>query len=62
MKLGASHNQVFYAPHVEVKRLIDTGAIGRPVLIRLRFVSHREQVLERAHRPRQPPVAGMPVQ
>ena len=37
VKLGASHNQVFYAPHVEVKRLIDTGAIGRPVLIRLRL-------------------------
>jgi len=37
VKLGASHNQVFYAPHVEVKRLIDTGGIGRPVLIRLRL-------------------------
>ncbi len=35
--LGVSHNQVFYAPHVEAKRLIDTGAIGRPVLIRLRL-------------------------
>jgi predicted dehydrogenase len=37
MKLGVSHNQLFYAPHAEVKRLIDTGAIGRPVLIRLRL-------------------------
>lgn len=37
VKLGVSHNQVFYAPHVEAKRLIDTGAIGRPVLIRLRL-------------------------
>jgi predicted dehydrogenase len=36
-KLGVSHNQVFYAAHVETKRLIDTGAIGRPVLIRLRL-------------------------
>jgi predicted dehydrogenase len=37
VQLGVSHNQVFYAPHVEVKRLIDTGAIGRPALIRLRL-------------------------
>jgi UDP-N-acetylglucosamine 3-dehydrogenase len=35
--LGVSHNQVFYAPHAEAKRLIDTGAIGKPVLIRLRL-------------------------
>jgi predicted dehydrogenase len=35
--LGVSHNQVFYAPHVEAKRLIDTGEIGRPVHIRLRL-------------------------
>lgn len=35
--LGVSHNQVFYAPHAEAKRLIDTGRIGRPVLIRLRL-------------------------
>jgi predicted dehydrogenase len=35
--LGVSHNQVFYAAHTEAKRLIDTGAIGRPVLIRLRL-------------------------
>ena len=35
--LGVSHNQLFYAPHTEAKRLIDTGAIGRPVLIRLRL-------------------------
>jgi predicted dehydrogenase len=37
LKLGVSHNQVFYAPHTEAKRLIDTGAIGRPALIRLRL-------------------------
>jgi predicted dehydrogenase len=37
VKLGVSHNQVFYAAHVEAKRLIDSGAIGRPVLIRLRL-------------------------
>ena len=36
-RLGVSHNQVFYAAHVEAKRLIDSGAIGRPVLIRLRL-------------------------
>jgi UDP-N-acetylglucosamine 3-dehydrogenase len=35
--LGVSHNQVFYAAHAEAKRLIDTGAIGRLVLIRLRL-------------------------
>jgi predicted dehydrogenase len=35
VKLGVSHNQVFYAPHAEAKRLIGSGAIGRPVLIRL---------------------------
>ena len=35
--LGVSHNQVFYAPHVEAKRLIDAGVIGRPVHIRLRL-------------------------
>ena len=35
--LGVSHNQVFYAPHAEAKRLIEAGAIGRPVLIRLRL-------------------------
>lgn len=35
--LGVSHNQVFYTAHVEAKRLIEGGAIGRPVLIRLRL-------------------------
>ena len=35
--LGVDHNQVFYAAHAEAKRLIDTRAIGRPVLIRLRL-------------------------
>jgi UDP-N-acetylglucosamine 3-dehydrogenase len=35
--LGVSHNQLFYAPHAEAKRLIDSGGIGRPVLIRLRL-------------------------
>jgi UDP-N-acetylglucosamine 3-dehydrogenase len=37
VKLGVSHNQVFYAPHIEAKRLIGSGAIGTPVLIRLRL-------------------------
>jgi predicted dehydrogenase len=37
VSLGVSHNQVFYAPHAEAKRLIDAGDIGRPVLIRLRL-------------------------
>jgi predicted dehydrogenase len=35
--LGVSHNQVFYSAHAEAKRLIDAGAIGRPVFIRLRL-------------------------
>jgi predicted dehydrogenase len=35
--LGVSHNQLFYTAHVEAKRLIDTGAIGQPVFIRLRL-------------------------
>jgi predicted dehydrogenase len=35
--LGVSHNQIFYAPHAEAKRLIDAGAIGRPVLSRFRL-------------------------
>jgi predicted dehydrogenase len=35
--LGVEHNQVFYAAHAQAKRLIDDGAIGRPVLIRLRL-------------------------
>lgn len=35
--LGVSHNQLFYAAHAEAKRLIEGGAIGRPVLIRLRL-------------------------
>jgi predicted dehydrogenase len=35
--LGVSHNQVFYAAHAEAKRLIEGGAIGRPVLLRLRL-------------------------
>jgi predicted dehydrogenase len=35
--LGVDHNQVFYAAHAEAKRLIEGGAIGRPVLIRLRL-------------------------
>ena len=35
--LGVSHNQVFYGPHAEAKRLIDSGGIGKPVLIRLRL-------------------------
>ena len=35
--LGVSHNQLFFAAHVEAKRLIDTGAIGEPVHLRLRL-------------------------
>jgi predicted dehydrogenase len=35
--LGVSHNQLFYTAHAEAKRLIEGGAIGRPVFIRLRL-------------------------
>ena len=33
--LMVAENQVFHPPHVEAKRLIDEGEIGRPVMIRL---------------------------
>ncbi|WP_155922794.1 MULTISPECIES: Gfo/Idh/MocA family protein [unclassified Mycolicibacterium] len=35
--LGVQHNQVFYSAHVEAKRMIEAGQIGRPVLLRLRL-------------------------
>jgi len=35
--VGVQHNQLFYPPHVRAKELIDSGSIGRPVLIRLRL-------------------------
>ena len=37
VSLGVQHNQLFYPPHVRAKELIDSGAIGRPVLARLRL-------------------------
>lgn len=35
--LGVSHNQLFFTAHVEAKRLIEAGAIGDPVHLRLRL-------------------------
>src|SRR5271165_3953251 len=35
--LGVQHNQLFYPAHVRARELIDSGAIGRPVMARLRL-------------------------
>lgn len=35
--VGVQHNQLFYPPHVRAKELVDSGSIGRPVLMRLRL-------------------------
>lgn len=35
--VGVQHNQLFHGPHVRAQELIDSGAIGRPVHIRLRL-------------------------
>jgi UDP-N-acetylglucosamine 3-dehydrogenase len=35
--VGLQHNQIFYPAHVRAKELIDSGAIGRPVQLRLRL-------------------------
>jgi UDP-N-acetylglucosamine 3-dehydrogenase len=35
--VGVQHNQIFYPPHVRARELIDSGAIGRPVHVRLRL-------------------------
>lgn len=34
---GVSHNQLFHPPHVKARALIDEGAIGDPVMLRLRL-------------------------
>lgn len=35
--VGVQHNQIFHPPHVRAKELIDSGALGRPLHIRLRL-------------------------
>lgn len=35
--VGVQHNQLFHGPHVRAQQLIDSGAIGRPVALRLRL-------------------------
>lgn len=35
--VGVQHNQLFHGPHVRAQQLIDAGAIGRPVHVRLRL-------------------------
>lgn len=35
--VGVQHNQLFHGPHVRAQELIDSGAIGRPVHVRLRL-------------------------
>lgn len=35
--VGVQHNQLFYPPHVRARELIESGAIGRSVHIRLRL-------------------------
>ena len=35
--VGVQHNQLFYPPHVRAKEIIDSGALGRPVHLRLRL-------------------------
>lgn len=35
--VGVSHNQLFYPPHVRARELIDSGTIGRPLMLRMRL-------------------------
>jgi predicted dehydrogenase len=35
--LGVSHNQLYYTAHIEAKRKIDQGEIGRPTFLRMRL-------------------------
>jgi UDP-N-acetylglucosamine 3-dehydrogenase len=35
--VGVSHNQLFYPPHVRARELIESGAIGRPLMLRMRL-------------------------
>jgi predicted dehydrogenase len=35
--VGVSHNQLFHPPHMRARKLIESGAIGRPLMLRLRL-------------------------
>lgn len=35
--VGVSHNQLFYPPHMRACELVENGAIGRPLMLRMRL-------------------------
>jgi predicted dehydrogenase len=37
VRVGVSHNQLFYPPHVRARQLLHSGALGRPLLLRMRL-------------------------
>ncbi len=37
VRVGVSHNQLFYPPHVRASELLASGALGRPLLLRMRL-------------------------
>ncbi len=37
VRVGVSHNQLFYPPHVRACQLLGSGALGRPLLLRMRL-------------------------
>lgn len=37
VRVGVSHNQLFHPPHVRACQLLQSGALGRPLLLRMRL-------------------------
>jgi predicted dehydrogenase len=37
VRVGVSHNQLFYPPHVQARKLLHSGALGSPLLLRMRL-------------------------
>lgn len=37
VRVGVSHNQLFHPPHVRARELLHSGALGRPLLVRMRL-------------------------
>lgn len=37
VQVGVSHNQLFYPPHARARQLLRCGALGRPLLLRMRL-------------------------
>jgi predicted dehydrogenase len=37
VRVGVSHNQLFYPPHARACQLVRSGALGRPLLLRMRL-------------------------